>query len=308
MRVLISREPSDYAFVSESISRFKLNPKVLAPPETTKNGDVRRIVEKYAWGHVVFTHRDGSGSTFVVVFEHSHPASIEECLGCVAEVDEPDAPVCHGDGRRGEACAFRTECTAIKQAAVLLKVSVDELLLACSVEEVVSGRAAKMMAAAKSTQVKPAVAKRPVKASSIEADAILVAKAREFFVAVAKTLGVTPAVDGVAKAQLVPGQLYVRDRMGKSGYVGLYIHSDSWDDPVCVLRPVKRKMAYHLKLPATLWQLKSADRGGACSAFSARSANEKSRLKVEVRMVGYLSLPSLVDLVASLVRPRMCGV
>jgi hypothetical protein len=308
MRVLISRKPSDYAFISESIARFKLNPKVLAAPETTKSGGGHKIVEKYAWGHVVFTHRHGAGATFVVVFERSCQASIEECIGFVAEVGDEDAVVCHGDDRHGDACAFRDSCVAIKQTAAGLNLSVDDLLLACSVEEITGGRAEKVMAeAAKKAEVKVVVTKHPPKASSVEADAVLVVKAREFFYQVAEALGASPAAEDVPLSQLAAGQLYVRDRTDKSGYVGLYVHSDSWDDPVCVLRPVKREMAYHLKLPATLRQLKAADRDGVCNTFVSRSANEKSRLKVEVRMVGYLSLPSMVALVANLAREAVGG-
>src|SRR5512135_2189616 len=140
MRVLISRKRSDYRFVAEVISRFKLNQKIASKPEAMGDESTTRIVERYQWGRVIFTHRAaGTSSTLVVIYEKGRAVDMQDCLGFAADAGDKDAAECQGDSRAPR-CAFLEQCRAIKAEAAKLGVNPDDLLLACTVEDAVEGK------------------------------------------------------------------------------------------------------------------------------------------------------------------------
>jgi hypothetical protein len=304
MRILISRKASDYAFVAASISKFKLSSKVKERPATVNDGEMRRIVEKYAWGDVMFTYRPDGDSTIVLVLEKASPVGVQECVGFAAEKDEPGAAECHGDAT-SRPCAFKAKCQAVKRTAEKLGLSVDTLLLRCSVEDVVAGKAtaAEVVEAPQPSRRRSAT-KRSAEPKMLDAEAQLVRKATAFLKEVGAKAGrsVLIGASAAGRREFDPGQVYVRDRMGSSGYVGLYVYNDGWDDPVCVLRPVPRRMVYHVKVPVTEAQFNKLDLENACGDLDRKPADKASRFKFELKSVSVEKLPTLVKIFASMLQ------
>jgi len=305
MRVLISRKRSDYRFVAEVISRFKLNQKVAAKPEALGDEATTRIVERYQWGRVVFTHRaSGTSSTCVVIYEKGRAVDMQDCLGFAADAGEKDSAECHGDSRAPK-CAFLSCCQAIKAEAAKLGVNPDDLLLACTVEDILEGKTEGVkeeLQLAAEVQGAKKTPKLAVRASTLDSEARLVSAALAMFDSVGKSVGKKPVPgdSGTARQALKDGQLYTRNRMEHSGYVGLYAYRNSeWDSPVCAMRPVPRTLQYHVKLPVTKEQLAKVDIEGKFTSYEKRADSGKSRFGVVMRKV---EIDKLEDLTIVLYR------
>jgi len=325
MRVLISRQASDYRFVAWALSKYKLTGRVVAPPdEVSETPGSRRIVERYDWGRVVFSYRviGGSCSTMVVIFERARACDVSDCFGSAAGPLEHDSSQCHG-GRGQQACPMKDRCEAVKRCAARLGVAVDALLMACSVEETCSGKASALMVekAKATTRVnqrersKTKTTRPSVHVSMMQARAQLTAFAQVFFEGVAKEGGCQLARGDTAatRGKLKEGQLYFRNRVERSSYLGLYVnHAAGWDDPVCVLRLLPRYMHYSVRLPLTEKQLRKLDAEGVCAGYELSLLSKKHRLRaidgghlragVAVEHFEAEKLPNLTGLVTKLLK------
>jgi hypothetical protein len=314
MRILISRDVSDYKFVAEAIRQHRLSPRVSEAPVTTTNGPVKKVVEKYEWGRVIFSYlNDGaSGSTIVVVDEGSKVTDIPGCLGLVVDEDHQDAGECYGNpkaskgSRESQPCSWLSKCQAIKTAAEKHGLSPDQVLLRCSIEQIEAGNVGKRNT--DGVMAKP-FAKRGSRISTVEAEALLRDAANAFFEEVAKKLD-RPVAQvsnhkgdaGSRSKELKNGQLYIRDRLSNSRYIGLYaFSSDGRDFPIIVLYPVPRNMAFHVHLPLSSKDLKKVDPDGIVAKLNPRDI-EFGRLRSVSKKVDRELLGKAVSLVE-----RMCA-
>jgi hypothetical protein len=314
MRILISREVSDYKFVAEAIRQHRLSPRIAASPTTTVSGPMKKVIESYEWGRVIFSYlNDGaSGTTIVVVDEGATAADIPGCFGLVVGEDHQDAGECYGNpkaqkgSRESQSCSWLGKCKAIKESAEKHGLSPDQVLMRCSIEQIEAGNVGKRNT--EGVMAKP-FAKRGSRISTVEAEAMLKESANAFFVEVAKRLG-RPVASvsshrgdaGSRSKELKNGQLYVRDRLSNSRYIGLYAYSDDGRDfPIIILYPVPRNLAFHVQLPLSVKELKKVDADGIVAKMDP-SDIEFGRLRSVARKVDRDLLGKAVSLIE-----RMCS-
>lgn len=126
----------------------------------------------------------------------------------------------------------------------------------------------------------------------------MIPQAQEFFKGVAKMFGKTLKA---TKEEASTGDFYVRDKMEKSGYATLYAKSEeSWDMPLCCVRPMPRDGVFYMELPATPKEL--SETKGVISLAGQFDINpfKDGKFHCIVKGVNEEKLPKMMELIAAI--------